>query len=189
MHWVEDLVVVLDCQADVGGRITVSQLGFPSMCAGWTVGDVLSHSLGVTAKFSSFACGATDHPLSPGGDQLGGDHRGTLSAMAAQARSAWTTADRTRTCVLPFGTFTTEEAAGINLSDALAHTWDVSHALGMAVTVDDRVWESALAAAHRVAGPDRDPVHYGQEQPVTASDPSMRRFLRFLGRDDRARVD
>jgi len=95
----------------------------------------------------------------------------------------------TRTCVFPFDTFTTEKAAGINLSDALAHTWDATHALGKAVTVDDRVWESALAAARRVAGPDRDPVHYGQEQPVTPADPSMRRFLRFLDRDDRARVD
>ena len=51
--------------------------------------------------------------------------------------------------MLPFGTFTTEEAAG----------------------------------------PDRDPVHYGREQPITPGDPSIRRSLCFLGREDRACVD
>jgi len=80
MHRVEDLVVRLDCQADLGGRVTVSQLAFPYMCAGWTVGDVLSHSLGVTTKFAAFASGATDYLRSPGGDLLGGDHRAALSA-------------------------------------------------------------------------------------------------------------
>jgi uncharacterized protein (TIGR03086 family) len=186
MHWVEDLVVVLDRQAQVGGSVLVSQLALPSMCPGWTVGDVLSHSIGVSIKFADFAAGMTDRPRSPRGDLFGDDHRAALSEAAERARASWATADMTRACVLPFGTFTAEEAAGINLSDALAHTWDVTRALGMPVGVEDRVWESALSAARRVAGPNRDPAHYGPQRPVDRSDPPMRRFLCFLGRDDRA---
>ena len=112
MHRVEDPVVVLDCQGDLGGRLTVSRCAFPSMGAGWTVGEVLSHSCGVTP----ISAGVTNHPRSPGGNLLGGAHR---SARAAPPRSSGTTTEMTGTWVLPSGIFTTDEAAGITLSERL----------------------------------------------------------------------
>ena len=106
MHRVEDLVVVLDSQAELGGRLTGSRSALPSM------GAVLSQSCGVT----TIPSGVTNHPRSPGGNLLGGAHR---SAMAAPVRSSWTTTEMTRTWVLRSGIFTTDEAAGITLSERL----------------------------------------------------------------------
>src|ERR1700733_2199269 len=61
-------------------------------------------------------------------------------------------ADLRRSCHLPFGTFTAEQAAGINLFDLLAHGWDISQATGASLVCPDTAWETGLkgsSACHR----------------------------------------
>jgi len=180
--YVKALFEALDLQVDVARDLQPSQLSLASPCEGWSVHDVLNHSIGVTMKFSDFAAGGTDHPHAPDGDLVGPDHGVTLRNAADRARGAWGSADMNRSCCLPFGTFSADLAAGINLFDLLAHTWDIAAAVSRPVDCPDQLWEVALRAAVAVIGPNRDLGQYG---PIVAlgTTSSRLRFLGFLGRD------
>ena len=91
----------------------------------------------------------------------------------------------TRSCHLSFGTFSADLAAGINLFDVLAHTWDIATATGVALECVDDLWDAGLDAARAAIGADRDLQHYGPEIAVGPSASSRERFLGFLGRLER----
>jgi uncharacterized protein (TIGR03086 family) len=87
-----------------------------------------------------------------------------------------------RTCHLSFGSFPAEVAAGINLFDVLAHTWDIAVVVDEWIDCDDEVWEAGLAAARKVIGRNRDPHQYAREIPTAASASARTRLLGLLGR-------
>ena len=179
---VEALLTALEAQWVLGTHVSAAALSRPSRCPGWSVFDVLNHSIGVTLKFTEFASAVTDRPRAPDGDLIGSRPAQALRKSADAARTAWSGADLSRECLLPFGTFPAEVAAGINLVDVLAHGWDVG-VLGEAVFhCPDDVWSTGLETARSFMGPVRDPRHYGTEVPVPDAAPPERRFLGFLGR-------
>lgn len=182
MEVVEALEEALWLQVDVVGRIEPSLLEVMSRCSGWSVRDVLSHSVAVTAKFTAFASGETDEPRTPRCDLLGDDVRGAMSRGAEEAIRAWRGIETVRVCRLPFGAFSTEQAAGINLFDVLAHTWDIASVLSIDLDEGLDVWTVGLHAAAGVIGSERDQAHYGAEVEVDGSVSPMVRFLAFLGR-------
>lgn len=104
--------------------------------------------------------------------------------LRAMDPAAWASADMTRPCHLPFGTFPADLAAGLNLFDVLAHTWDISIATGATMPCGDDLWHAGLDAARIVIGPRRDERHYAPEVPVTAIASPRQRFLAFLGRTE-----
>lgn len=174
------LLSALDLQLEVVSQLSVEHLDAASKCSEWTNRGVLNHSLGVTHKFAAFARGATDEPHAPPGDLMAGGHV-AATRDAAGAAQAWSTAELTRVCRLSFGSFPATVAAGINLFDVLAHTWDIAPP---AVSWDDHdaMWEAGLSAAREVIGPARDPRHYGAELSVPDDASPRERFLAFLGR-------
>jgi uncharacterized protein (TIGR03086 family) len=179
---VEALLAALEAQWALGTEATPPDLSRPTRCPGWSVSDVMNHSIGVTLKFAEFASAATDRPRSPTGDLVRGRLEPALRAAVDSARTAWSAADMSRTCHLPFGSFPADVAAGINLVDVLAHGWDVG-AFGDAVfQCRDAVWSTGLEMAWRFMGPERDPRHYGVEIMVSDAAPPEPRFLGYLGR-------
>ena len=180
--WVESLDDAFEQQLEVVGRLRPDDLERPSACDDWTVRMVLNHSIGVTRKFAAFAAGETREPHAPPGDLIGADHNAALRAAVGQARMAWSAVDLSRTCRLPFGTFTAEGAAGVNLFDVLAHTWDI--AVVAAISLDDEreLWAIGLDAARHAIGRARDFRQFGEEITVPETAPAMIRFLAFLGR-------
>jgi uncharacterized protein (TIGR03086 family) len=178
------LIGALETQAATGARLRPAQLPLASTCPGWSVRDVLNHSIAVTLKFALFAAGTVDRPQEPTGDLVSADHVLALRSAAAAARAAWASADMTRRCRLSFGTFPADLAAGINLFDALAHTWDVAAATGVMMRCDDYLWRAGLDAARIVIGSRRDLEHYAAEIPVGADASPRNRFLAFLGRSE-----
>jgi uncharacterized protein (TIGR03086 family) len=180
----EALVAALDIQVSAGRQVRAEQLALDSPCPGWSVRDVINHSLGVTLKFTDFAAGRTDHPRAPTGDLLGREHTLALAQAAGAARVAWASADLTRQCHLPFGAFPADLAAGINLFDVLAHTWDIAAATSTELRCGDDLWIVGLDAARAVIGPDRDPRHYAAEITVDPGASPRQRFLGFLGRTE-----
>jgi uncharacterized protein (TIGR03086 family) len=179
---VEALLAALEAQWVLGTGASVADLSRPSRCPGWSVFEVMNHSIGVTLKFTEFASGATDRPRGPTGDLIGSRPAQALRKAADSARTAWSGVDLSRECQLPFGTFPAEVAAGINLVDALAHGWDVGVVGDAVFRCPDNVWSTGLEMARSFMGPVRDPHHYGTEVPVPEAAPPERRFLGFLGR-------
>jgi uncharacterized protein (TIGR03086 family) len=164
-------------------RLSVLELGRPTCCPEWNVRQILNHTTATTSKFAAFAAGETDAPRTPSGDLLGSDPARAFAATASTARRAWASIDLTRRCRLPFGTFTAEQAAGINLFDLLAHYSDITHAVGTAVTGTAELWQSALDAAGQVVGEeDRDLDHYAPAQPVAPDAPVSEQLRAYLGR-------
>jgi uncharacterized protein (TIGR03086 family) len=184
---IDGLVAALELQRDVAVAIDPDDLRMPSGCDGWTVRAVLDHSIGVTTKLAAFAAGDTDEPHAPAGDLVGSDHVVTMRTLVEHATRCWASVDLGRTCRLPFGTFTADEAAGINLFDVLAHTWDVAHVSTTQLDADDPVWDAGRRAASRVIGERRDPRHYAPELPAPPAASPMARFLAYLGRDPLSR--
>jgi uncharacterized protein (TIGR03086 family) len=160
------------------------QLSLGSPCPGWSVREVVNHSIGVTLKFAGFAAGDTDHPRSPVGDLVGPNHGLALRTAAEAARAAWASADMARDCHLPFGVFPADLAAGINLFDVLAHTWDIATATGVTWQCGDDLWSAGLRAARTVIGSSRDLRHYAAEIPVNAAASARQQFLAYLGRSE-----
>ena len=164
-------------------RLTALDLARPTCCPGWNVRQVLHHTTAITRKFAAFAAGGTDAPRTPFRDLLGADPTREFVATASTARRAWASVDLARTCHLPFGTFTAEQAAGVNLFDLLAHYSDIAHSIGSAVTGPTEVWETALDAARQVVGDaDRDLDHYARAQPVAPDAPLSEQLRAYLGR-------
>lgn len=179
---VAGLLDVLALQVDVGQRIRVDQLLLETPCDGWSVREVMNHSIAVTRKFAEFASGATARPVTPEGDHVGDDHREALRSCHSAARTAWRSADMARACTLPFGVFPSDVAAGINLFDALAHAWDMATAVGAALECSDALWSVGLDSARTVIGDHRDPAHYAPATPVDPGAGPREQFLGFLGR-------
>lgn len=169
------LLLALDEQ--VKGAHDLHDFDAPSRCEGWTVGDVLAHSVGVTRKLAAFARGDTDQPHTPNMTSAV-----DLDAVVAEARVAWREVDRRRVCRLPFGTYPAEVVAGLNLFDVLAHTWDV----GVTPDVPDTVWRCGLDAARIVIGTTRDLRHYAPAIDVAPDAALSAQLLAFLGRDQSA---
>lgn len=79
------LIDALDLQLAAAHRLRVEDLEVASRCEGWTVRQALSHSIGVTHKFTDFASGATDAPHTPPGDLVGPDHQRALRNTVSEA--------------------------------------------------------------------------------------------------------
>ena len=182
MNEVDGLIEALRVQVQVVKRLAELDLALASACPGWSIGDVLQHSVGVTRKFTDFAAGKTDHPKTPAGDLLSPDHRTALQVTLRAAGEAWRHAHLSRTCHLPFGSYSASEAAGINLFDVLAHTWDVAVVADIAIQCHDELWVAGLRAAEAVLAENRDPSHYGREQLSVNSRTPSGHFLAYLGR-------
>lgn len=163
-------------------QITTADLARATANPGWDVAQVINHSIAVTCKFAMFADGTTDRPRTPDNDFIGADHCAAFNDAADRALAAWRYADLSRSCHLPFGTFTAEQAAGINLLDLLAHGWDIGQAVGAIFVCPDTAWEVGLGAARCVIGEQRDPRHYAPGLPAPPGASVQIRFLRYLGR-------
>ena len=162
--------------------IDTADLALATVNPGWSVGDVINHAIAVTAKFTAFADGTTDRPRTAGRDFIGTGHRAAWGLAADRALTAWRSADPRRHCRLPFGTFTAQQAAGINLFDLLAHGWDLHQATGATFTCTDAAWTAGLDAARLAIGTQRDLRHYAPEIPAPSDAPPQTRLLNYLGR-------
>ncbi len=179
---VDALLTALEAQRTLAMGMTPADLDRASRCPGWSVSEVMNHSVGVTLKFAEFASGATDHPRSPEGDLIGDRPDIALRATVDAVRAAWSTVDPRRLCHLPFGTFPADVAAGINLVDVLAHSWDVGVVGASEFTCPDEVWALGLEMAHRYRGPVPDPRHFAPEVDVDPTASPRQRFLGSVGR-------
>ena len=151
----------VQASVEVVSQIDPGDLGRPTPCSGWTLGELLAH---MTVQHRGFAAAAAGRGADLTVWQAGppaADPVGAYAAAADAVIAAFATdgaADR------PFAlpeiatamTFPGRQAMAFHLVDYVAHGWDVARCLGVGFEPDPEVLAVALKVAQAVPdGPGR----------------------------------
>jgi uncharacterized protein (TIGR03086 family) len=168
-----------------------AQLGGPTPCPDYSLGDLLDHVGGLALAFTA---AATKEPLAgapqgPSGDasRLGDDWRdriaGDLKTLVEAWRdpSAWTGMTQAGGLDLPG-----EVAGVVALDELVVHGWDVARSSGQRYASDPASLEAVHGFVAQFSGPgkeaDRDGL-FGPEVEVAQDAPLLDRVIGMTGRD------
>lgn len=165
-------------------------LGIPTPCSAWTLGDLLAH---MTAQHRGFAAAARGDGADPANWEvrpLAADPVAAYAAAAGDVLAAFAEPGvPERSFALPeFGPgaeFPGAVAIGFHLIDYVVHAWDVARALGVPYELDPELADDALAIARAVPGGDYrlGPAAVFAPERAAPADPSvLDRILTTLGR-------
>ncbi|APE33152.1 TIGR03086 family protein [Nocardia mangyaensis] len=164
-----------------------SPLDLETPCAGWDLGDLLTHMSTQNRGFAAAARGEDDpavwearRTIDPVGDYL----RSAAEVIAAFAAPE----ALTRTLSLPEippGRFPAPLAVSFHLIDSVVHAWDVARSLGRSIYLDPDLAPTALSIAEAVptGAPRRGPdAAFAPVIDTPAGSETLDRILRLLGR-------
>lgn len=159
----------------------------PSACAQWTVRDVAGHVVWGQEQVLHWATGRdygnrTGAPGSPHPAEMAGTDP-VATWRAARARSVRTLTDDAlgRMIVIPgLGEIPLAAMIVTLVTDHLAHTWDIGHALGLDVPLDAQLIPGSFEWAR--ANVLRAPGFFGPELTPPPDADERTRWLAFLGR-------
>jgi uncharacterized protein (TIGR03086 family) len=177
--------------ADMVARVGDDELGKPTPCPSYTLGDLIEHVGGLALAFTAAANkdGGRYADMQPSGDaaRLGEDWRVLIPrdlATLAQAwrdPAAWTGTTRIAGSDGPAGII------GLSAADELVvHGWDVARATGQPYACEPELLAAAesflalFASPDAPAGPD---VAFGPSREVGAGTPELDRVVALAGRD------
>ena len=178
--------------ADLVSRVGDDELGGPTPCPAYTVGDLIEHVGGLARAFRAAAEKDTASPYvngAPSGDaaRLEPGWRERIPAeLAALARAwtdpgAWTGMTRIANQDAP------AEMVGITVADELVvHGWDVARATGQPYAAEPELLTVArkflgmFASPDAPAGPD---VAFGPSRELPGDAPVLDQVLALAGRD------
>lgn len=126
------------------------QLTLPTACTEFDVRGLLSHVVGGTLRIAEIGEGS-DTPRAATAEGVPDDGWPAAYGEArARVLKAWESDERMASPVrVPWGDLTGREALGGFVMELVAHTWDLSEALGHPTELDPEQAEFALVAAHR----------------------------------------
>jgi uncharacterized protein (TIGR03086 family) len=166
-------------------------LGMPTPCPAYTLGDLIDHIGGLTLAFTAAA--NKDHgprtDQGPSGDasRLGGDWREQIPrdllalARAWRNPAAWTGMTRIAGMDAP------AEMVGLTAADELAvHGWDVARATGQPYDCGPEILQAAQRFLEQFTSPDAPAgpdVPFGPPRPVPQDAPLLDRVVALAGRD------
>jgi uncharacterized protein (TIGR03086 family) len=168
-----------DIFAGVLANVRPEQLGAPTPCTEWTVGDLIEHVVGGNERVGQWAGVYERPPARPAG--LVEAHRaGAAAAQEVFARPGSMTA----MFELPFGRLPGSVVIGMRSTDVLTHAWDLAAATGQSTDLDPELATHLLAAARERVRPDfRGPGRpFGEEQGCPSERPPADQLAAFLGR-------
>ncbi|OMC43523.1 TIGR03086 family protein [Mycobacterium sp. IS-2888] len=168
-----------DAFARVLANVSPDQLGAPTPCSEWTIGDLIEHVIGGNEHVGLWAQTPIEPPARP--DDLVAAHRG--SAAAAQAVFAGPDG-MSMMFKLPFAEIPGQMFIGLRTSDVLTHAWDLATATGQSTDLDPELAGEQLAAVRAFVGPQfRGPGKpFAEEQPCPPERASADQLAAFLGR-------
>lgn len=173
--------------AAVVANVREDQLGLPTPCPAYTVGDLLDHIDGLSLAFTWAA--TKDFPAGvegdPSGDasRLGNDWRDRISARLAalgeawQAPAAWDGMTQAGPVEMP-GSI----AGLVAIDEVVVHGWDLARATGQNFDIDEASIAGASAFAAMVRDEDRGEA-FGMPVPTTDDAPALDRLVGLTGRD------
>jgi uncharacterized protein (TIGR03086 family) len=187
-----DLTPAAQRLADLVARVGDDELGGPTPCPAYSLGDLIEHVGGLALAFRAAAEKDTASPYvnhAPSGDasRLGEGWRARIPAdLAALARAwaepgAWTGTTRIASQDAP------AEMVGITAADELVvHGWDVARATGQPYEPEPDLLDAAhdflgmFASPDAPAGPE---VPFGPSREVPGDAPALDQVLALAGRD------
>src|SRR5256885_13995445 len=179
-----DLGPVAQRTAKLVESVADEDLGRPTPCPDYTVGDLVDHIGGAAL---AFAAAAKKDPLDGGGagdaSRLGDDWRTRIPQDVLGLADAWSAPDAWTGMTGAGGVELPGEVAGlIGLDEMLVHGWDLAKATGQPADYDG----PELEALHALLVGFRDNTVdgiFGPEVAVPSSAPMFDRVLGLTGRD------
>ncbi len=155
--------------------VTEMDLARATPCGGWTVGDLVDHTIS-TLRYAADAVGAPG--VTPGGTRVE-----RFDAATRELRSKATDPELAATVVeTPFGALALKQlVSSIVVHDVVVHTWDLARATGQDEALDSGLVEHTLSsmrpfdAALRGHG-------FADAVPAPQGADSQTELLCFLGR-------
>jgi uncharacterized protein (TIGR03086 family) len=178
--------------ADLVTRVTDDQLGNPTPCPAYTVGDLVEHVGGLALAFTAAAnkdrTEYNDQEPRPGNaERLGDDWRTRIPRDLAGLAQAWRNPEAWTGMTRIAGGDSPSPVVGLVAADELVvHGWDVARATGQPYEPEPEVLAAARSFLAMFASPDAPAgpeVAFGPSRPVPDDAPSLDRVVALAGRD------
>jgi uncharacterized protein (TIGR03086 family) len=177
--------------ADLVARVKDDELGQPTPCPAYTLGDLIEHVGGLALAFtaaankdrSSYVEGA------PSGDasRLGGEWRTRISRDLGMLARAWRQPGAWDGMTRIAGMDAPAAMVGLTAADELVvHGWDVARATGQPYACDPGVLDAARSFLVQFASPDAPAgpeVPFGPSRELPGEAPLLDRVVALAGRD------
>ena len=187
-----DLTPATQRLADLVSRVGDEELGRPTPCPAYTVGDLIEHVGGLARAFRAAAEKDTASPYvngAPSGDaaRLEPGWRERIAADLATLARAWTDPGAWTGMTRIANQDAPAEMVGLTVADELVvHGWDVARATGQPYAADPALLTAArkflgmFASPDAPAGPD---VAFGPSRELPGDAPVLDQVLALAGRD------
>ena len=177
--------------ADLVAQVGDDELGQPTPCPAYTVGDLIDHVGGLALAFTAAANKefGTYGDVAPAGNaaRLVDDWRTRIPRDLARLAEAWRKPDAWAGMTRIGGGDAPAGMAGLSLADELVvHGWDVARATGQPYRAEPGVLDAARAFLSQFASPDAPAgpeVAFGPARELPGDAPPLDRVVALAGRD------
>jgi uncharacterized protein (TIGR03086 family) len=186
-----DLEPATKAMAELVAHVTDDQLGEPTPCPDYTLGDLLDHVGGLALAFTAAATKETAALAGQGpsadASRLGDDWRTRIPRDLAELANAWRDPNAWTGMTEAGGIDLPGEIAGlVALDEVVIHGWDVARATGQPFDPNPAVLEAVHGFVAQFSGPGQEDSRaglFGPEVPVAADRPLLDRVIGMAGRD------
>jgi uncharacterized protein (TIGR03086 family) len=167
--------------------LTVADLGRPSVCAGWTVRDLLAHLVGGNLRFAQALRGERPHWESRDSESVTSPLAEYDPTAVELAEAIARIDDPKRPVLLPAGAPPAFFAVKVHAADMLLHGWDIAVSTGQDPTLDPQLCSAAIAVLERYPASFWGPGRFfaARRERCEGGDPQQR-LLALSGRDTEA---
>lgn len=176
-----------DSTLSILAAVQTTDLGRPTPCASWTVGDVVNHILGGTAFFAELAEAGVVADRGDDPDRTAGDFSAALSQEASRLVAAFNAPGAMdKMMKMPMGELPGSVCAWIAASDIFTHGWDLAKATGQPTDLEPELAGMMLERVKQTL-PDsmrglEGQAPFGPRVEVAESAPPADQLAAFLGR-------
>lgn len=177
--------------ADLVARVSDDELGKPTPCPAYNLGDLIDHVGGLALAFTAAArkesSALTEQTPSGDASRLGDDWRTRIPRDLAALAQAWREPEAWTGMTRIARMDALAEMVGLTVADELAvHGWDAARATGQPYDCEPALLDAALSFLVQFASPDAPAgpdVPFGPSRELPTSEPLLNRVVALAGRD------